>query len=131
MLGILWDQISDPRLGAVYELYTAARTDPEIQAAIEPAIRQHLDALHPIMFEVLGDRFGVPNERVMSVANLVVFTMQGLAVYLVAVPDPPLVDAMLHDLANVADWAFEQDDGITTMGPSPLDGDAIPASEQP
>ncbi len=131
LLGLLWDQISDPRLGAVYEMYTAARTDPEIQAAIEPAIRQHLDALHTIMFEVLGDQFGVPNERVMSVANLVIFTMQGLALYLSAVPDPSLVDAMLHDLANLADWAFEQNDGVTTLWPSPLNGNAIPESKHP
>jgi AcrR family transcriptional regulator len=105
-LGLLWAQMSDPRLGAVFEAYTAARTDPAIQRAIEPAIRDHIVAVQQIMYSVVGDRIGVPPERVLSTANLAVFAMQGLALNLMAVPDPPAVDALLADLADLSAWAF-------------------------
>lgn len=53
---LLWDQLSDPRLGAVYQAYAAARTDPGVQGAMEPAIRWHSVAMHQPMYEVVGDR---------------------------------------------------------------------------
>lgn len=118
---LLWDQMSDPRLGAVFEAYTAARTDPVIQRAIEPAIQEHTAALHRLMHEVVGDRFGVPPDRVLSAANLAIFAMQGLALNQMAVPDLPAVDALLADLADLSAWAFADTPPRAATWPSPLD----------
>lgn len=117
---LLWDQMSDPRLGAVLEAYAAARTDPVIQGAIEPAIREHSAALYQLMYDVVGDRFGVPNDRVLSAANLAVFAMQGLVLNLMAVPDPPAVEALLSDLINISAWAFADTPPRPVAWSSPL-----------
>jgi AcrR family transcriptional regulator len=120
---LLWAQMSDPRLGAVFEAYTAARTDPAIQAALEPAIREHSLALHQLMYAVLGGWFGVPAERVLSTANLAVFAMQGMALHQMAIPDPPAVDALLADLSDLSAWAFADTPDRGASWPSEL-GDA-------
>lgn len=122
MVHLLWDQMSDPRLGAVFEAYTAARTDPTIQRALEPAIREHILALHLLTGEIVGDLLGVPNERVLSVANLAFFAMQGLALNLMAVPDPPGVEAMLADLEDLSAWAYADTPPRRATWPTPLDG---------
>jgi AcrR family transcriptional regulator len=117
---LLWDQMSDPRLGAVLEAYAAARTDPVIQRAIQPAIREHTAAMYQLMYDVVGDRFGVPNDRVLSAANLAVFAMQGLVLNLMAVPDPPAVEALLADLVDISAWAFADTPQRPVTWPSPL-----------
>lgn len=120
MLGLLWAQMSDPRLVALFEAYTAARTDPTVQQALEPAIREHSRGLHELMYDVVGNRFGVANERVLSTANLAIFAMQGLALNQQAIPDPPAVDALLADLADLAAWAFADTPPRTAVWPSRL-----------
>lgn len=121
MLGLLWVQMSDQRLAAVFEAYTAARSDPTIQRALEPAIRDHSAALHELVYAVVGDRFGVPNDRVLSAANLAIFAMQGLALNQLAIPDPPAVRALLADLADLTDWAFADTPQRVASWPSDLD----------
>jgi AcrR family transcriptional regulator len=117
---LLWDQMSDPRLGAIFEAYAAARTDPVIQGAIEPAIRAHSAAMHQLMYDVVGDRFGVPNDRVLSAANLAVFAMQGLVLNLMAVPDLQAIEALLADLVDISAWAFANTPPRTPNWPAPL-----------
>src|SRR5438045_408046 len=41
LLEMLWRVMSDPALAAVFEVYTAARSDAWMQAAIEPVVTIH------------------------------------------------------------------------------------------
>ncbi|MFT3925631.1 MAG: TetR/AcrR family transcriptional regulator [Myxococcales bacterium] len=38
---LLWRLFTGPRLAVAFELYTAARTDPDLQAALMPVVQQH------------------------------------------------------------------------------------------
>lgn len=107
LLALLWTQTSDPRLAAVWEIYTAARTDTAIQATVEPIVRSHIRAIRRIVREEVGLRFGVPNERVLKLANLVILAMQGLALSQTAASSADVVDAVLADMADLVRWAFE------------------------
>jgi AcrR family transcriptional regulator len=40
-LDLLWSMFSEPRYGAVLELFTAARTDPELRAHLRPIAERH------------------------------------------------------------------------------------------
>jgi AcrR family transcriptional regulator len=107
LLALLWTQTSDPRLGAVWEIYSAARTDAAMQATVEPTVRSHIRAIRRIVRDEVGDRFGVPNERVLKLANLVILAMQGLALSQTAASSPAVVEAVLGDMADLVQWAFD------------------------
>jgi hypothetical protein len=57
---------------------------------------------------------------VLSAANLAVFAMQGLVLNLMAVPDPPAVEALLADLVDISAWAFADTPQRPVTWPSPL-----------
>jgi AcrR family transcriptional regulator len=44
-IDLLWSVFSGPRLAIAFELYTVARTDPELGRALEPVVRSHRAAL--------------------------------------------------------------------------------------
>lgn len=43
---LLWRSFCAPELQAAFELYTAARTDPELREAVAPVLARHRDNLH-------------------------------------------------------------------------------------
>jgi AcrR family transcriptional regulator len=38
---LLWSLFTGPRLAVAFELYTVARTEPQLRAALQPVVRQH------------------------------------------------------------------------------------------
>src|SRR5687768_638060 len=40
---LLWNVFQDPRLHAAYDLYTAARTDADLRASLDPVVREHAE----------------------------------------------------------------------------------------
>lgn len=84
-LDLLWEQMLDPRLSAAFELYTAARTDRELQARLEPVVRAHAARILTIAESLidLGDPV-----RVQMVAGLAISAMQGLVLNQLALPAP-------------------------------------------
>lgn len=115
LLELLWKQDTDPRLGAVWEIYTAARTDPSIQSAIEPTVRRHIGELRRILRDEVGTRFGEPDARVVKVANVVVLALQGLALSQTVAPSADVVRTVLTDLADLVQWAFDDTSAITNL----------------
>jgi len=80
LLELLWECMSDPRLAAVYELYTQCRTDDALLAAVQPIVMDHVDRIGELAATVVGqlDRElrGDPQAFVM----LAILSMQGLII---------------------------------------------------
>ena len=82
---LLWDQMLDARLAAAYELYTAARTDTDLRAALEPVVAAHVERIHELAAALIP---GVDDDRRRSAVDLALLAMQGLVVQQMALPDP-------------------------------------------
>lgn len=103
LLELLWAAMSAPELGAVFELYTAARTDPWMQAALTPVVRDHVAAISTLAEDVVADLRGGPDPELADAVHLAICAMQGLVVNLMACPDPDAVARLLRTLTRLAD----------------------------
>ncbi|MFN8051687.1 MAG: TetR/AcrR family transcriptional regulator [Acidimicrobiales bacterium] len=83
-VGLLWEQMLDPRLAAAFELYTAARTDAVLQAALASVVSAHVDRIHELAASVLPH---VDAERRVLAVEVALAAMQGLVINQMAVPD--------------------------------------------
>ena len=84
-LELLWAQMLDPRVAAAFELYTAARTDRELQARLGPVVEAHVERIEAFV-ATLGD-LGDP-DRVRVVTALAIAAIQGLVLNQMALPKP-------------------------------------------
>jgi AcrR family transcriptional regulator len=84
-VALLWDVFQDPRLHAAYDLYTAARTDPELRASLAPVVRAHYANLHGLARALLRDVVRVSDDRLDEAVDLAILAMQGLVVNEMAV----------------------------------------------
>ena len=94
--------MSDPELGAAFEVYTSARTDAWMQAAIEPVMADHLDRLQTLARELLAQVSSADDEMVRRAVDLAILAMQGLALNLMARPDPEAADRLVSGLVELA-----------------------------
>lgn len=111
-LDLLWDIFQDERLLAAYDLFTAARTDPALQADLAPVVRVHVANLHALAEVLFAEAGPFDLDRLHDAVDLVAATMQGLVINRVAVADPAVEDrvrAMLHGW--VADRLVRQEAG--------------------
>lgn len=94
---LLRETFAEPRLQAAFELYVAARTDPDLRAVIEPALRAHRDNLRSVA-RTLFPAEALRNPDFDAVVDVVLDTMQGAALGAVVLPDPdreaPALDAL-------------------------------------
>jgi len=97
---LLWSMYAAPRHEAVLELYVAARTDPELQAAIVPVAARHSDnvvALARAYFpEVAADR------RFDAALQVILSAMLGMAVQRILWGDDGLEPSLLPSLRALA-----------------------------
>jgi len=83
---LLWERFEEPRLRAAFELYTAARTDPELRAALGPVLERHRANLlraAAALFPEAARR----NPSFDDAVDVVLAAMQGLAIGALAQPD--------------------------------------------
>lgn len=83
-LDLLWDQMLDPRLAAAFELYTAARTDADLRAALGPVVAAHVERIHGLAAALLP---AVPDEQRTAAVDVAILAMQGLVLQQMAVPN--------------------------------------------
>jgi len=102
LVTMLWGAMSDPELGAAFEVYTSARTDAWMQAAIEPVMADHLDRLQTLARELLAQVSSADDEMVRRAVDLAILAMQGLALNLMARPDPEAADRLVSGLVELA-----------------------------
>ena len=102
LVTMLWGAMSDPALGAAFEVYTAARTDAWMQAAIEPVMADHLERLQVLSRNLLHQVSSADDEMVRRAVDLAILSMQGLALNLMARPDPEAAGRLLAGLVELA-----------------------------
>ncbi|MEQ8438339.1 MAG: TetR/AcrR family transcriptional regulator [Ilumatobacter fluminis] len=81
LLDLLWSAMSDTQFGAVLEVYTQARTDTDLLAAIHPIVAEHGDYVNALTARVagaLGD--GTDTAPLAGLGSLAILAMQGLVV---------------------------------------------------
>jgi len=102
LVTMLWVAMSDPALGAAFEVYTAARTDAWMQSAIEPVMADHLERLQVLSRELLAQVSSADDDMVRRAVDLAILSMQGLALNLMARPDPEAADRLIAGLVELA-----------------------------
>ena len=102
LVTMLWGAMSDPALGAAFEVYTAARTDAWMQAAIEPVMADHLERLQALSRELLRQVSSADEDMVRRAVDLAILSMQGLALNLMARPDPDAAERLVAGLVELA-----------------------------
>jgi AcrR family transcriptional regulator len=104
-IDLLWEVYRDPRLAAVLELYVAGRTDASLRARLAPvaaAHHAHVVVLARAYFPEAAARAG----SLESVLDLVLDTLQGMAVRRVVHGDVPELETTRHLLASIARGAI-------------------------
>lgn len=96
---LLWDQMLDPRLAAAFELYTAARTDRDLRAALEPVVAAHVDRIHELGAVLVPE---VEAELRRDAIDLALLSMQGLVLNQMAMPDPAQYERLRRLLDDLA-----------------------------
>lgn len=103
-IDLLWRQMHDERLGAAFELYTAARTDAMLQASLEPVVREHVARIHELAALVLpADDVVGDADAFAGLVDLVVLAMQGLVIDDMAAPDHRAGDRLLATIHALVD----------------------------
>lgn len=102
LVTMLWDVMSDPTLGAAFEVYTAARTDAWMQSAIEPVMADHLERLQELARELVAQVSVADDDMIRRAVDLAILSMQGLALNLMARPDPAAADRLVTGLVDLA-----------------------------
>src|SRR5687767_166333 len=80
LLELLWECMSDPRLAAVYELYTQCRTDDALLAAVQPIVMEHVDHIGELAAAVLGQLDRRLPADPQAFVMLAILSMQGLII---------------------------------------------------
>ena len=102
MLELLWGVMSDPALAAIFDVYTAARTDAWMQAAIDPVARSHVARWQDMARELVTELPDVDPTLIDQAVMLAILAMQGLVVNLMAMPDPEAGRALVDQLVQLA-----------------------------
>jgi AcrR family transcriptional regulator len=80
LLELLWECMSDPRLAAVYELYTQCRTDDSLLTAVQPIVMEHVDRIGELAATVLGQLDRQLSGDAQAFVMLAILSMQGLII---------------------------------------------------
>ncbi len=101
-LDLLWAQMLDERLGAAYDLYGAAWTDPDLRAALEPVMSAHIDRLVELARSVgAGTGLELAGESFEALAGVAILCLQGLRLNQMVRPDPGEVADTLRVLRRL------------------------------
>jgi AcrR family transcriptional regulator len=101
---MLWTVFQRPELQAAVELYVAARTDPELQAALAAMEGPHRDNLVRVARELFPEAASHPDFE--AVIELVIDSVQGGMIARVARPDHPSLERMVKVLTRFVHRSF-------------------------
>ncbi len=93
-LGTLWEHFSGPLFMITLEYLTAARTDPEIKAALVPPALEFNQSLDEIWERLMLDSDSLPRERRLAL-NVTLCFLRGMGTQTVWRDDPQLFEDML------------------------------------
>jgi len=86
VLAVLRATFAQPRLLAALDLYTAARTDPELRAWLAPAVAEHRENLRRVARSLFPEATGLPDFD--ALVDTVISALQGAALGGLVVEDP-------------------------------------------
>lgn len=98
---MLWELYQDPRLRAVYDLYTAARTDDALRQQLVPVVRANAQRLYAVAEALFGDAVTVDADRFRAVIDIVTWTMHGIVTSPDGAADPQADQRALALLADL------------------------------
>jgi AcrR family transcriptional regulator len=110
---LIWERFHGPLFVASMELWTAARTDPELRAALLPHERRLGAQLRELSVEVFGERVA-RHPASEAVYQVLLTSMRGQAMTYALQPDAPRTVPHLQHWLAIAD-AFARAD-LTTGG---------------
>ena len=110
-IDLLWVVFEDPRLRAAYDLYTAARTDAELRASLDPVVREHAESLHELARALFDDLPTERKERLRDAVDLAILALQGLALNEMAHHEPDARERALRVLSSVAEHLLATPEG--------------------
>lgn len=82
---LLWESMWDPRLAAAYELYTVARVDEDLRAALGPVVEQHIDGIGELIVSLGGF---APDSTEADHVTATILMIQGLVLSQMVLADP-------------------------------------------
>lgn len=103
-MDVLWDIMSDRRLLAAFDLYCAARTDPDLATGLEPVVGEHVAHIRSLAHSLLP-HLAAPGTDLASIEAWVeptILCLQGLAIQELAQPDDERRRRVLSVLASQA-----------------------------
>ena len=96
-LQVLWGVFRQPRLQAAFELYAAARTDPQLRASLAPVLASYRRELRAEA-RALFPRSALRNPHFDAVAQAVIDAAQGAALGDLVLQDPEAQEQRLRQL---------------------------------
>jgi AcrR family transcriptional regulator len=97
---LVWQRFHGPLFVAAMELWTAARTDPELRAALLPHERRLGAQLRQLAFEVFGEQVA-RHPAAEAVYQVLLTSMRGQAMTYALQPDAPREQFLQHWLTIV------------------------------
>lgn len=92
----------DPRLRAVVDLYTAARTDDALRRQLVPVVRANAERLYAVADALFGDAVTADADRFRAAIDVVTWTMHGIIASPAGATDPEADQRALALLAELA-----------------------------
>ena len=99
-LQALWTLFELPQLLAVFDLHTAARTDPALQKALAPFERRHREQIRLVAARIFPE--ASQNPKLQAGIDLVLMVVQGTAVGNLALREPDVQRLRAETLEHVA-----------------------------
>jgi AcrR family transcriptional regulator len=104
---VIWERFHGPLFVAAMELWGAARTDPELRAALLPHERRLNVQLRALSMEVFGERVAA-HPRAEAVYQVLLTSMRGQALTYGLQPDAPRIGPHLEQWVTIVE-AFTAD----------------------
>jgi AcrR family transcriptional regulator len=107
---LLWSTFTGPRLGVAFELYGAARSDPELRAALAPVLEEHRRSLRREA-RALFPEAAQQDRDFDAVIDLILSAMQGAALGRMVLGDDP---SHHHELTVLEALARREIEGLAS-----------------
>ena len=107
VLDLLWFAMSDIQFGAVLEVYTQARTDTDLLAAIHPIVAEHGEYVTDLTARVAATLVDPAESALLAdLGGLAILAMQGLVVSQMAGASPGYEREVLTGFRTLIDTAL-------------------------
>jgi len=106
-LALLWETFQGARLAVVFELYTAARTDEALRAALLPVMTEHRENLYAEAGALFPEA-AARNPNFRTALDAIVMALQGAALARLAMGNVAVEEPMLAYLERQARTELEE-----------------------